>query len=450
MASLPSSAPSLLLLLLLTSLLTIPSSSTTSRQSLNLSPIQTGFRISLTHVDHGRNFTKLQLVQRSIHRGKLRLERFNAMASSPPSIQAPLHVGNGEFLMKMSIGTPPVPYSAVMDTGSDLIWTQCKPCRKCFDQPTPVFDPAKSSTFSNLSCTSDLCMDMNVFKCDNGCSYMYTYGDQSATQGFMATDTLTFVDSGNKAVPIPNIGFGCGVNNQGIGFEQGAGLVGLGRGPLSLVTQIGLHKFSYCLTSMGDNKTSNVLFGSLADLNYSTHGETRSTPLIQNPLLPTFYYVSLEGITVGETLVPISKQALRPKEDGSGGMVIDSGTTLTYLPDDAFHSLKKEFKAQMKLRVSQNSDSIGLDLCFDLPTTNVSEIAIPRLKLHFEGGLDLDLPVENYMFPDPSTGVLCLAMAASSETGISIFGNYQQQNLWVLYDLEKERLSFVPTQCDQL
>ncbi|XP_057486704.1 aspartic proteinase nepenthesin-1-like [Actinidia eriantha] len=440
------SLPSLLLLLLTATSLLVQPSFSIPHQSLNT---KLGFRVGATHVDYGKNLTKLQLVQRSLHRGRARLEMFTKMATtaSGNNIQAPTFPGSGEFLMNMSIGTPAVPMSAILDTGSDLIWTQCMPCTKCFDQPTPVFDTTKSSTCSNVSCTSDLCQDMNVFKCTDGCKYLYSYGDESSTEGFMTQDTFTFEDSGSGPVSIPNIGFGCGVNNQGTGFGQGSGLVGLGRGPLSLVSQLGLGKFSYCLTSISENKTSNVLFGALADLNYSTSGASHRTPLVQNPFQPSFYYVSLEGITIGETLLPMPKSTMKLKEDGSGGMIIDSGTTLTYLQEEAFRALKMEFKSQMKLRVSESSDTIGLDLCFDLPTEDLSEIAVPKLKLHFEG-VDLELPPENYMISDPSMGVVCLAMAASSR--MSILGNIQQQNLLVLHDLEKETVSFIPTQCDQL
>ncbi|GFY96641.1 eukaryotic aspartyl protease family protein [Actinidia rufa] len=63
----------------------------------------------------------------------------------------------------------------------------------------------------------------------------------------------------------------------------------------------------------------------------------------------------------------------------------------------------------------------------------MSEITVPKLKLHLEG-VDLELPPDNYMISDPSMGVVSLAMAASS--GMSIFGNIQQQNLLVLHDLE--------------
>ncbi|XP_050255115.1 aspartic proteinase nepenthesin-1-like [Quercus robur] len=193
-------------------------------------------------------------------------------------------------------------------------------------------------------------------------------------------------------VAIMDTGFGCGVNNQVIGMNNVVGIVGLGRGTLSFVSQLGSRKFSYCFTSIGDNKSSSLLFGSLADLNVS-NGAIKSTPLIRNPILPSFYYLSLEGITVGQTLLPIPKSLFQIGSNGGGGLMIDSETTVTSLQEDAFDMLKQTFVAQTKLQVSY-SYTTEFDLCFDLPSKNVKEIKFPRLVFHFKG-LDLELPAEN-------------------------------------------------------
>ncbi|KAL6189165.1 hypothetical protein ACLB2K_040555 [Fragaria x ananassa] len=41
----------------------------------------------------------------------------------------------------------------VLDTGSDVVWLQCAPCKRCYSQTDPVFDPRKSSSFSSLPWT---------------------------------------------------------------------------------------------------------------------------------------------------------------------------------------------------------------------------------------------------------------------------------------------------------
>ncbi|XP_057791586.1 aspartic proteinase nepenthesin-1 [Salvia miltiorrhiza] len=422
----------------------IPPATSTSRHSLDhrRPDAKTGFEVTLKHVDSGGNFTKLELLQRRMKRGRKRMERLYAMAlaASDPSVSAPIHPGNGEFLMDISIGTPPASYSAILDTGSDLIWTQCKPCKQCFSSPNPIFDPKKSSSFANLPCSSDLCAALPLSSCGSAsaCEYLYTYGDYSSTQGVMATETFTF-----GKVSVPKVGFGCGLDNEGGGFNQGGGLVGLGRGPLSLVSQLDEPKFSYCLTSIDSTKTSTLLMGSLANLD-ATKETIMTTPLIKNPSSPSFYYLSLQGISVGETKLPIKKSAFEIKGDGSGGMIIDSGTTITYLEESAFDLVKKEFTKQVQLAVDESNET-GLDLCFKVPS-GAENVEVPKLVFHFEGA-DLDLPGENYIIGDPS-GVACLAMGGSS--GMSIFGNVQQQNMLVVHDLVKEAISFVPKQCDDL
>merc|ERR1712071_22563 len=414
---------------------------------------RTGFRVGLSHVDAGQNLTKFQLIQRGLSRGKHRLQKLNVLAQYGQALHevgAPVFAGDGEFLLSLSIGTPPVPFSAIMDTGSDLIWTQCKPCKSCFNQTTPIFDPDRSSSFSKVPCTNELCRSKALGKSrcgvGNSCDYVNVYADESSTKGFLAMDNFNFGES----VSVPNIGFGCGVSNQGIGLNQSAGLVGLGRGSMSLVSQLHTKQFSYCFSSIGTKRSGSLFVGSLADLNISKGTVIKSTPLIKNPLMPSFYYISLQGITVGKTLLPIPVSLFELGSEGSGGFVLDSGTTFTMLQEDAFDTLSRVFATQTKLPVSNSESPAGFSLCFELPASkaNATGINFPRLVFHFKGGLDLELPTENYIVTDAALGLACLAMGPTGS--LSIFGNVQQQNILVLHDLEKETLSFVPAKCDQL
>ncbi|KAI4964797.1 hypothetical protein ZWY2020_059542 [Hordeum vulgare] len=301
-----------------------------------------GLRVALTHVDAHGNYTKLQLLRRAARRSRHRMSRLVARTTGvpvmsskavAPALQVPVHAGNGEFLMDMSIGTPAVAYAAIIDTGSDLVWTQCKPCVECFNQSTPVFDPSSSSTYAALPCSSTLCSDLPSSKCTSGkCGYTYTYGDSSSTQGVLAAETFMLAKT-----KLPDIAFGCGDTNEGDGFTQGAGLVGLGRGPLSLVSQLGLNKFSYCLTSLDDTSKSPLLLGSLATISESAAAASsvQTTPLIRN-------------------------RASRPSTTTTARAGHrDSGTSITYLELQGYRALKKAFAAQMKLPAADGS-GIGL------------------------------------------------------------------------------------------
>ncbi|KAF8694629.1 hypothetical protein HU200_038158 [Digitaria exilis] len=131
--------------------------------------------------------------------------------------------------------------------------------------------------------------------------------------------------------PIAGITFGCGVDNGSLSYNSN-GTVGLGRGSLSLVSQLGIGKFSYCLTDFFDtNISSPFLFGSLAQAQRHRRPAVQSTPLIQNLERPARYFVSLEGISLGDTLLLIPNGTFDLRADGLVACSSDSGTTFTIL-----------------------------------------------------------------------------------------------------------------------
>ena len=77
----------------------------------------------------------------------------------------------------------------------------------------------------------------------------------------------------------------------------------------------------------------------------------------------------------------------------------------------------------------------------------LTKVEVPKLTFHFKGA-DLELPGENYMIGDSRAELICLAIGSSS--GMSIFGNLQQQNIMVVHDLQEETVSFLPTQCSDI
>lgn len=161
---------------------------------------------------------------------------------------------------------------------------------------------------------------------------------------------------------------------------------------MSLVSQLGYDKFAYCFTAFGKSKSSPVLFGSSADLTRYEKGKIQSTPLLLHPIY-TYYYLTLNSITVGAELLKIPKSyfAVNPN-DGSGGVIIDSGTSLTHFPNPVFEMVKSVFISQVDLPVVPDQDL----LCFDLTSTSLEELLLPLFIFHFDGA-DLELPPQNYM-----------------------------------------------------
>ncbi|XP_057865418.2 aspartic proteinase nepenthesin-2 [Cryptomeria japonica] len=403
---------------------------------------QFNLRVNLTRrSEEGLNST--ERLRGAVERSKRRMNMIEAFVKQQITGQldaeTPIRVGNGEFLMSVAVGTPSVSFEAIVDTGSDLIWTQCMPCKNCYDQPTPIFDPSKSSTYSRVPCTNSFCDALESFKtgCNPDCTFDYTYGT-GETRGDLAYESFSIGDGSGSMVE--GIAFGCGHDNKGRGFSQGGGLVGLGRGPLSLISQLGSkvdNKFSYCLLPITDSpsQTSPLIFGDGDSLSGAN-----TIPLIKNSVNPSFWYIPVTGITLNGKPLNIPSGTFDLQSNGNGGMIIDSGTTITYLIEAAYNPLREAIQSAVDVAPVESSSG---DLCYQTS----DNVALPSLTFNFKGGVNYDLPPENVFIPQ-SGDLLCLAMGASS--GISIFGNIQQQNFYILYDNAQNTLSFKPTKCDSL
>ncbi|PKI50373.1 hypothetical protein CRG98_029253 [Punica granatum] len=155
------------------------------------------------------------------------------------SPMTPFGIYQGEYIIRYSIGSdPPTETYGIPDTGSNLLWLQCLPCRRCYTQNIKYFDPAKSSSDSLISCND------KIYK--------------SMTSGNLATETLTFADdtSPTQIVKLYVMVIGCGHynidNREG---DKGAigppGVVGLSRSRSSLIGQLGFNRLLYAAASHG-------------------------------------------------------------------------------------------------------------------------------------------------------------------------------------------------------
>ncbi|KAL3619087.1 hypothetical protein CASFOL_036657 [Castilleja foliolosa] len=403
-----------------------------------------GITIDLIHRDSPRSPSYNPLKTRFEHLKKA-FERSVSRKSSlklstmitQKDFEAPINSGGGEYLMKIGIGTPPVEFIGIADTGSDLTWTQCQPCTSCYKQNAPLFNPRKTSTYRTISCKSQRCSTLDTSSCGakNICKYQYSYGDNSHTSGDVSVETITF----DSRVSFRKVVFGCGRDNGGTFNESASGLIGLGGGPLSIITQLSKSiggKFSYCLTLLDSNATSKISFGANAIV---TGPNVVSTPLVQKQP-DTYYYLTLEGVSVGANRV---NNVFDSKASGSveeGNIIIDSGTTLTFLPSSIYEGVESALVAAVKGK--QVSDSQGtFKLCYE----KSSNFSAPPVTAHFTGA-DVELNQES-TFLEVEQGVLCLTFLPSDD--LAIFGNLHQMNYEIGYDIADQKVVFLPKDCSK-
>ncbi|KAI9070747.1 hypothetical protein K1719_047289 [Acacia pycnantha] len=349
-------------------------------------------------------------------------------------------LGEGNYYVTVGLGSPKRDLSLVFDTGSDLTWTQCKPCaRSCYSQKEPIFDPLQSSSYSNISCSSSQCSQLvsatgirpACSKATRACIYGVQYGDGSFSAGYFAKEKLTV----SATDVFDNFFFGCGQNNQGL-FRGIAGLLGLGRNVLSFVEQTAgkYHKmFSYCLPS-SSSTVGYIAFG-------GGRGSSRNvkfTPLSSISRGSSFYGLDFAGITVAGVNLQISASVF------SSGTIIDSGTVITRLPPAAYGPLRDAFRKNMSRYPKADPLSI-LDTCYNLK--GYEEVDIPTISLSFGGGVTVELDVTGIFFV-ASEEKVCLAFAANEDDGdVAIIGNQQQKTLEVVYDVAGEKIGFRPRAC---
>ncbi|GMI71293.1 PROMOTION OF CELL SURVIVAL 1, ARABIDOPSIS THALIANA ASPARTIC PROTEASE 38, EMBRYO DEFECTIVE 24 [Hibiscus trionum] len=372
---------------------------------------------------------------------------------------------NVSLIVSLTVGTPPQNVSMVLDTGSELSWLHCNQTTRN-NQPDPtVFYPNQSTSYKPIPCFSPTCTNKTQdfpipASCDsdNLCHATLSYADSSSSDGNLASDIFHLGSSDN----ISGVVFGCMVSIFSSNPDEDSkttGLMGMNRGSLSFVSQMGFPKFSYCIS--GSDFSGLLLLGDsnvtwLAPLNY--------TPLIQiSQPLPYFdrvaYTVQLEGIKVSGKLLPIPKSVLVPDHTGAGQTMVDSGTQFTFLLGPVYTALRTEFLNQTTgvLRVLEDPNFVfqgAMDLCYRVPTGQTSLPNLPSVSLVFAGA---EMVVSGdrvlYKVPDETRGsdsVWCMSFGNSDLLGMEayVIGHHHQQNVWMEFDLEKSRIGLAQVRCD--
>ncbi|KAK2965681.1 hypothetical protein RJ640_023499 [Escallonia rubra] len=362
------------------------------------------------------------------------------VAQKPTSVpiasgQQILNIGN--YVARVKIGTPGQLMFMVLDTSNDGAWVPCTGCTGC---SSTTFSSSTSSTYGSMDCSMPECAQVHGLSCPTtgsvACSFNQSYGGDSSFSATLSRDSLTL---GTNVVP--NFAFGC-INAVSGGNVPPQGLLGLGRGSMSLLSQSGsLYSgvFSYCLPSF----KSYYFSGSLKLGPLGQPKSIHTTPLLKNPHRPSLYYVNLTGVNVGRVRVPIAPELLAFDPSTGAGTIIDSGTVITRFVQPVYNAIRDEFRHQVKGPFT----SLGaFDTCFAATNEDVA----PAITLHFTG-MDLVLPLENSLIHSSSGSLACLSMAAAPNnvnSVLNVIANLQQQNLRILFDVANSRVGIARELCN--
>ncbi|XVE94989.1 hypothetical protein REPUB_Repub02eG0057900 [Reevesia pubescens] len=378
------------------------------------------------HVDNLRRHLQQSELSRSTSNARMRL--YDDLLS------------NGYYTTRLYIGTPPQEFALIVDTGSTVTYVPCSSCEHCGKHLDPRFQPDLSSTYQPVKCNPSC----NCDDAQKQCTYDRRYAEMSSSSGVLGEDVVSF---GNESELVSQHAvFGCENMETGDLYSQRAdGIMGLGRGRLSIVDQLvdkGVigDSFSLCYGGMDVGGGAMVLgkITSPPDM-FFTHSDPFRSP---------YYNIELKEMHVAGKRLKLPAGVF----DGNHGTVLDSGTTYAYFRKDAFLAFKNAIQREVHfLKRVHGPDPNYDDICFSGAGRDVSQLSkiFPEVEMVFNSG-KLLLSPENYLFRHTKvSGAYCLGIFPNTES-TTLLGGIVVRNTLVTYDRGNDRIGFLKTNCSEL
>ncbi|RWR92263.1 aspartic proteinase-like protein 2 [Cinnamomum micranthum f. kanehirae] len=364
----------------------------------------------------------------------------------------------GLYFTRVKLGTPPKEFYVQIDTGSDILWVACSPCDGCpRSSGLPIrlnsFSLQGSPTASRVTCSDEICTSAaqtgqagcSSQSPNSQCNYKFEYGDGSGTSGYYVSDTLSFdtvVGDDSTVNSSTSIVFGCSNTQTGeLTKPERAvdGIFGFGQHDLSVISQLSSRGvapkvFSHCLKG-SDNGGGILVLGKIIEPGIVY------TPLVQSQ---PHYNLNLQSIAVNGKILSIDPSVFATTSNR--GTIVDSGTTLAYLAEEAYDPFINAINAAV-LQSARDYPSKG-NRCY-LISNSVDEI-FPSVTLNFQGGASMILKPEDYLLQHGSAdgaAIWCIGWQKIQGQGITILGDLVLKDKIFVYDLAHHRIGWVNYDC---
>ncbi|XP_038686623.1 aspartic proteinase CDR1-like [Tripterygium wilfordii] len=358
---------------------------------------------------YNSSMTESEVSLKAVMRSLNRLNHFNSsMSIDAKYVESQLTVG--DYFMIFAISDQTTTRIAIPDMLSDLIWV------RCVQKEDPSrYNPKSSKTYDAISYGSKDCDALQ--HPEKGQSNVCRYKNQQhsidgfSSSGVLGTKTFYFKFPDGKHKKFSKIVFGCDDVYKHKMKEVVEGVIGLGQGSLSLVSQFGNRytKFSYCLREKSIQTPSKIKIR------------------VRQP----YYYLNLEDISInGKTINLSTTDHL--------SMAVDIQTAHTSLPPLLYAQVIAMFKAEANGIFSVEVPNYGT--CFlrsDIKALN----NVPSIVFHFTKARLLTV-AEFYVNPNTllqeHNEYKCLTIVPKD--GPSVLGNKAQVEVGpfdsLIYDVQ--------------
>ena len=345
------------------------------------------------------------------------------------------------YFANVSIGTPAQNFALHIDTGSSDLWVNVPDSEICTGQGDPcsssgTYDANSSSTYKYVNSL------FNV-----------SYEDGSGATGDYATDTVSI---GGKSITGLQFGIGYESNSAegilGVGYTADEAQADTARQksypnlPQAMANGglIQSNAYSLWLNDL-DANTGSILFGGVDTDKYT--GSLQSVPIQKEFDQYAEFLITLTnmGLTDGTTNQNLTT-------DLPTVVILDSGSSLTYLPNDLasaiYSALKVQYDPSQQLGLcscSLANEKITIDFTFTSATISV---AIDELVINTNQGTSEDRENPNSQGGQSEGGeesLDCVFGIGPAEGETAVLGDTFLRSAYVVYDLANNEISLAQT-----
>ncbi|CCK71298.1 pepsin-like aspartic protease KNAG_0G02410 [Huiozyma naganishii CBS 8797] len=335
------------------------------------------------------------------------------------------------FSVELDVGTPAQNVTVLVDTGSSDLWITGADNPYCLTysgsgaDSIPRRDRVDCSEYGTFSLEDSSTWSQN----SSAPPFYITYGDTTFASGVWGQDHLHLQD-----VNVTGVSFAVANRTNSTVGVMGIGLPGLettnsGSRPYTYAnfpqvlknsgaTQSAL--YSLYLNDLEEERGS-ILFGAVDHSKYT--GSMYTLPIINRLqsygyTTPIQFDITLQGIGLSSSESNGDEVTITSTKMPA---LLDSGTTMTYLPSNIVSQIAQQLGASMSARFGQ----------YVLPCSNVPE----NMHLVYDfGGFHINSNLTNYIVQASQT--LCILGLFPRDSNTAILGDTFLTDAYVVYDLE--------------
>lgn len=359
------------------------------------------------------------------------------------SPHAPMYRGYGTHFIYVWVGTPSQRVSVIVDTGSHYTAFPCKNCNNCGKHTDKYFDPTISSTSQILKCGTQKC------------TFSQSYTEGSSWNAYKIRDVFWIGGERYDMLNDPlkwsiNFTFGCQSSETGLFRTQMEnGIMGISADsntlPYVLYDKklISTNLFSLCLLHNGGVMSIGSINHNLnlSPIQYATLTHKSG-----------YFTVALETIYFKKpndngdfTLRDLGEP--KTKFNSGKGIIVDSGTTDSYLPSSISSSFRKIFHELTGLTFSNTAIELTIEKLHQLP------IFVFRLRASTTNSnndnkfIDVEFPPQHYMEPVPNQKGRYTMRLYLTEGNGGVIGANMMMGHNVIFDQKNLQVGFAKSHC---